>query len=57
MVNRGALVTRAKIYEHLVDEDDSSMSNVVEVHMLRIRKKLGRDIITTRRGLGYMIDG
>jgi len=57
MLNRGSLVTRTKIYEHLVDEDDSTMANVVEVHMLRIRKKLGRDIIATRRGLGYMIDG
>jgi len=57
MLNRGSLVTRTKIYEHLVDEDDSTMANVVEVHMLRIRKKLGSDIITTRRGLGYMIDG
>lgn len=57
MLNRGSLVTRTKIYEHLVDEDDSTMANVVEVHMLRIRKKLGRDIIATRRGLGYIIDG
>jgi two-component system OmpR family response regulator len=57
MLNRGSLVTRTKIYEHLVDEDDSTIANVVEVHMLRIRKKLGRDIIATRRGLGYIIDG
>lgn len=57
LMNKGSLVTRTKIYEHLVDEDDSSMSNVVEVHMLRIRKKLGHDCITTRRGMGYMIDG
>ncbi len=57
LMNKGSLVTRAKIYEHLVDEDDSSMSNVVEVHMARIRKKLGHDIISTRRGMGYMIDG
>lgn len=55
--NRGALVTRGKIYEHIFDENDDSLSNVVEVHVLHIRKKLGRDFITTRRGQGYLIDG
>ncbi|HMO37579.1 MAG TPA: winged helix-turn-helix domain-containing protein, partial [Gemmatales bacterium] len=29
--------------------------NLVDVHISNIRKKLGKDLITTRRGLGYMI--
>ena len=28
----------------------------VEVHVSNVRKKLGKDFITTRRGLGYMLD-
>lgn len=54
--HRGGLVTRETIYEHLFDEQDDSLSNVVEVHVLHIRKKLGKDFITTRRGQGYLID-
>ena len=56
-LNRGRLVTRTQIYEHLYDENDDSLSNLVEVHVANVRKKLGRDFITTRRGLGYVIDG
>jgi DNA-binding response OmpR family regulator len=33
------------------------VSNIVDVIVLRLRKKLGHDLITTRRGLGFMIDG
>jgi two-component system OmpR family response regulator len=54
-LHRGAVVTRAMLYEHLCDENDDTLSNVVEVHVSNIRKKLGKDFITTRRGLGYMI--
>ena len=56
-LRRGRLVTRAQIYEHLFDENDDSLSNLVEVHVSNVRKKLGRDFIATRRGQGYVIDG
>jgi len=56
-LHRGRLVTRTQIYDHLFDEDDDSLSNLVEVHISNIRKKLGREFIVTRRGQGYMIDG
>jgi two-component system, OmpR family, response regulator len=55
-LHKGRLVTRTMIYDHLFDEDDNSLSNLVEVHIANIRKKLGRDFITTRRGEGYQID-
>lgn len=55
-MRRGQLVTRAKIYEHLFDENDDSLSNLVEVHVSNVRRKLGKDFITTRRGQGYIID-
>jgi two-component system OmpR family response regulator len=55
--NRGRVVTRTQIYEHIFDENDDSLSNVVEVHVMNVRKKLGKDFIETRRGQGYTIDG
>jgi len=42
--------TRSMIYEHLFDEDDDSLSNLVDVHVSNVRRKLGKDFITTRRG-------
>jgi two-component system OmpR family response regulator len=55
-LQRGALVTRTRIYEHIFDENDDTMSNLVEVHVSNIRKKLGKDFIKTRRGQGYILD-
>jgi two-component system OmpR family response regulator len=55
-LRRGELVTRTQIYDHLFDENDDSLSNLVEVHVSNIRKKLGRDFITTRRGQGYILE-
>ena len=52
----GRLVTRTQIYEHLFDEGDDTLSNLVEVHVSNIRKKLGRDLIETRRGMGYVVN-
>ncbi|MCW0217946.1 MAG: helix-turn-helix domain-containing protein, partial [Prosthecobacter sp.] len=51
----GQVVSRTTLYEHLFDEDDSTLSNLLDVHVSNLRKKLGADIITTRRGHGYCI--
>ena len=56
-LHRGKLVSRTMIYDHIFDEDDDSLSNIVDVHVSHIRKKLGRDFIETRRGQGYIIHG
>jgi two-component system OmpR family response regulator len=55
-MHRGSLVTRTMIYEHLFDENDDTLSNLVDVYVASIRRKLGKDLITTRRGQGYIID-
>jgi two-component system OmpR family response regulator len=55
-VYRGRLITRTVIYDQLFGDDDDTLSNVVEVHVSHIRKKLGKDFIVTRRGQGYLID-
>jgi two-component system OmpR family response regulator len=56
VVHRGELVTRTMIYEHLYDESDDSLSNVLDVYVSRIRKRLGNDFVRTRRGEGYIVD-
>ena len=55
-MHKGKLVTRTMIYEHLFDEDDDSLSNLVDVHVANVRKKLGKDFIVTRRGEGYQVN-
>jgi len=55
-VHRGEVVTRTQLYEHLFDENDSSMSNLLDVHVSNVRKKLGAEFIATRRGHGYCIE-
>jgi two-component system OmpR family response regulator len=54
--HRGELVTRTELYEHLFDENDDTLSNLLDVHVFSIRKKLGHDLIMTRRGQGYCIE-
>jgi two-component system, OmpR family, response regulator len=54
-LHRGKLVTRTMIYEHLFDEDSDTLSNLVDVHVANVRKKLGKDFIATRRGEGYQV--
>ena len=56
-LHRDELVTRSMIYDHLFDENDDSMSNLVDVHIHNVRKKLGKDFLFTRRGHGYVIQG
>jgi two-component system OmpR family response regulator len=53
--HRGALVTRTMIYDHIYDESDPTLSNVLDVYVANVRRKLGRELILTRRGEGYMI--
>jgi two-component system OmpR family response regulator len=56
-LHRGTVVTRTALYEHLFDENDSTLSNLLDVHVSNVRKKLGHDFIVTRRGHGYCIEG
>ena len=55
-VHRGEVVTRATLYEHLFGDDDDTLSNLLDVHVSNLRKKLGHDFISTRRGHGYCIE-
>ena len=55
-LHRGEVVTRTTLYEHLFDEDDNTLSNLLDVHVSNLRKKLGTGFITTHRGHGYSIE-
>ena len=55
-LHRGEVVTRTALYEHLFDESDDTLSNLLDVHVFSIRKKLGSEVIATRRGQGYCIE-
>ena len=54
--NRGTVVTRSEICEHIYSESSDVFSNVVDVHIAALRRKLGSDLIQTRRGLGYIVN-
>jgi len=51
----GELVTRTEIWEHVYDFHSEAQSNVVDVYIGYLRKKLGSEVIQTRRGQGYVL--
>jgi len=59
--NRGKVVSRTKIWEHLYDEYDDNTSNVVDVYIRYLRNKIDKDfdppLILTRWGEGYLLRG
>jgi len=57
MRQRGKVLSKAYLGEHVYELDADPDSNVIEVYINRLRKKLGKDLIQTRRGQGYVFDG
>lgn len=56
MSGQGTVISREHLYERVVDETDDSMSNLLDVHICNIRKKLGKDFVRTIRGRGYLVE-
>jgi DNA-binding response OmpR family regulator len=54
MLNPGRILSRTRIYEHVYGYADERDSNVIEVYIRRLRDKLGKQLIETRRGQGYL---
>ena len=54
MLHAGQVLSKTRLSEHIYDDDAEHDSNVIEVHVNRLRNKLGADRITTRRGQGYV---
>ncbi|MFN4320089.1 MAG: response regulator transcription factor [Aquificaceae bacterium] len=55
ILNRSRFVSREELLERALKSKDSE-GNTVEVIIHRIRKKLGRDIIQSQRGIGYKVE-
>lgn len=53
--NIGRVINKQQIEERLYRWDESVESNTVEVHVSHLRRKIGRDLIQTIRGLGYVM--
>lgn len=54
MHHAGRVVSQLELTEHLYSQDVERESNAIEVLVGRVRRKLGVDVIATRRGFGYM---
>jgi DNA-binding response OmpR family regulator len=51
------VVAPSELIEHLYGDDDARDANALEAIVTRLRKKLGQDVIETRRGFGYIVAG
>ena len=57
MLHPGQILSKTHLNEHLYDGESERDSNVIEVHVNHLRRKLGREVIETRRGQGYRYTG
>lgn len=55
LAHPGQLLSKTQLEEKLYAFDAEVESNTIEVHVSRLRKKLGADVIETERGLGYRL--
>ena len=51
------VLSKSTLMEHVYDFDSDKDSNVIEVYVKRLREKLGKERIVTRRGQGYIFKG
>lgn len=57
MLHPQKVVSKTELNEHLYNGETERDSNVLEVYINHLRRKLGKDIIETRRGQGYVFHG
>lgn len=53
--HRGRVVSQHELDENVYGHGEDHDSNALEVLIGRVRKKLGSDLIETRRGFGYIV--
>jgi DNA-binding response OmpR family regulator len=54
-LHRGRVVSQHELSENIYGNEDAHDSNAIEVLIGRVRKKLGSELIETRRGFGYIV--
>ncbi len=54
MLHPGKIITKTFLAESVYESELEHDSNVIEVYINRLRRKLGEDMIATRRGQGYV---
>jgi DNA-binding response OmpR family regulator len=57
MINSNRVISKTEIADKVWDLNFDSSSNVIEVHISALRKKLNTNLIKTKVGLGYCIEG
>jgi two-component system, OmpR family, response regulator len=57
MHHAGRVIPVTELADHLYDLDHDRDSNAVEVVVARLRRKLGTNLVETRRGFGYSVPG
>lgn len=53
--HRGRVVPASELQDHVYGDDFSRDGNALEAMIARLRKKIGSDVISTRRGFGYVM--
>jgi len=54
--NKGRVVSQFEIAEHVYQQDREPDSNAIEALVARLRRKIGGEMIATRRGHGYVME-
>jgi two-component system OmpR family response regulator len=57
MLHPEQILSKSHLAEHLYDGENERDSNVIEVHVNHLRRKLGKTVVETRRGQGYRFGG
>lgn len=56
LLRPGEVLSKSRLMEQVYDNAHDADSNVIEVYINRLRRKIGSDLITTRRGQGYVLE-
>ncbi len=54
MLNPSKVLSKTRLIDHIYDQDFDRDSNLIEVYIRRLREKIGKQRIVTRRGQGYI---
>lgn len=54
--NRGTILTREQLLIGVWGMDYDGVARTVDTHIRRLREKIGDEIITTKRGVGYLVE-